>query len=58
MLVESYENGQVDVVVCFEPYATQLAKLGAARLIDSSRSPGVIVDVLADKRSALVGLSH
>jgi NitT/TauT family transport system substrate-binding protein len=53
MLVESYEHGQVDVVVCFEPYATQLAKLGATRLIDSSRFPGVIVDVLAAKRSAL-----
>jgi NitT/TauT family transport system substrate-binding protein len=55
MLVSGYEHNDVDAVVCFEPYATQLSKLGARRLIDSSQFPGVIVDVLASKQSALTG---
>lgn len=51
--VDAYANGEVDAVVCFEPYATHLARLGAHRLIDSRRFPGVIVDVLAVRASAL-----
>ncbi len=53
MLVHGFEHNEVDAVVCFEPHATHLAKLGARRLIDSSRFPGVIVDVLVAKRAAL-----
>lgn len=51
--VSSYASGQVDAVVSFEPYATQLAKLGAVRLLDSRRFPGAIVDVLVARSSAL-----
>lgn len=51
--VDAYANGAVDAVVCFEPYATHLARLGAHRLIDSRRFPGVIMDVLVARASAL-----
>lgn len=56
--MEAYERRQVDAVVCFEPHATQLAKLGARRLIDSRQFPGVIVDVLVAKRQALQQWPH
>ena len=51
--VAAYAAGEIDVVVCFEPYATQLAKRGAQRLLDSSRFPGVIVDLLVARSDAL-----
>lgn len=51
--VSSYASGEVDAVVSFEPFATQLARLGAVRLVDSRRFPGVIVDVLAARSQAL-----
>ena len=51
--VAAYEAGEVDVVVCFEPIATQLANLGAKRLLDSSQFPGLIVDVLVARTDAL-----
>ncbi len=49
----AYRAGEIDAVVSFEPYATQLAKTGARRLLDSSRFPGLIVDVLAARSEAL-----
>ena len=39
--------------MCFEPHATQLAKLGAQRLIDSSQFPGLILDVLVAQKVAV-----
>lgn len=51
--VAAFEAGEVDAVVCFEPYATQLAKRGARRLLDSSRFPGLIVDMLVARSDAL-----
>lgn len=51
--VRSFAAQEVDAVVCFEPFATQLARLGAVRLVDSRRFPGAIVDVLAARSSAL-----
>lgn len=51
--VAAFEAGEIDAVVCFEPYATQLAKRGARRLLDSSRFPGLIVDLLVARRDAL-----
>ena len=51
--ISSYASNQVDAIVSFEPYATQLSELGATRLLDSRRFPGVIVDVLAARSSAL-----
>jgi len=53
-LVQGYGRQEVDAVVCFEPYATQLARLGALRLLDSSQFPGVIVDVLVARQQALL----
>lgn len=49
----AYEAREVDAVVSFEPYATKLADLGAHRLLDSSRFPDLIVDVLAARSEAL-----
>lgn len=51
--VAAFEAGEIDAVVCFEPYATQLAKRGAQRLLDSSRFPGLIVDLLVARSDAL-----
>lgn len=50
---DAYARQQVDAVVSFEPHATQLAKLGAQRLIDSSQFPGLILDVLVAQRAAV-----
>ena len=50
---DAYARQQVDAVVCFEPHATQLDKLGAQRLIDSSRFGGLILDVLVAQRAAV-----
>lgn len=50
---DAYTRQQVDAVVCFEPHATQLAKLGAQRLIDSSQFPGLILDVLVAQKVAV-----
>lgn len=49
----AYRAGQVDAVVSFEPYATQLQALGAERLFDSRQLPGLIVDVLVARADAL-----
>jgi NitT/TauT family transport system substrate-binding protein len=51
--VAAYQAGEVDAVVSFEPYATRLAGLGAVRLLDTTRFPGLIVDVLAVRAAAL-----
>jgi NitT/TauT family transport system substrate-binding protein len=49
----AYLAGEVDVLVSWEPYASQLQAKGAHRLFDSSRFPGLIVDVLAARADAL-----
>lgn len=51
--VAAYQADQVDALVTFEPFATRLAALGAVRLLDTSRFPGLIVDVLAVRAAAL-----
>lgn len=51
--VQAYEVGEVDAVVCFEPYATLLTNLGAKRLIDSRQFPGLIVDVMVARPASL-----
>lgn len=52
--VEAFRKGQVDAIVTFEPVASQLVSEGARRLLDSSRFPGLIVDVLVAHTSDLV----
>lgn len=51
--VAAWQAQEVDAMVSFEPHATQLGKLGARRLLDSSRFPGLIVDVLVARVDAL-----
>ncbi len=43
----AYTRGDVDAVVTFEPMRSQLIAQGARLLFDSSRVPGLILDVLA-----------
>lgn len=49
--LRAYLGGSVDVLVTFEPNATQLRKAGASLLFDSSAVPDLIVDVLVCRRS-------
>lgn len=51
--VAVYARGEVDAVITFEPMASQLRTLGAQVLLDSTRLPGLIVDVLAVRADAL-----
>jgi NitT/TauT family transport system substrate-binding protein len=51
--LRAYHAGEVDLLVSWEPYATQLQAQGARRLFDSRRFPGLIVDVLAARADAL-----
>lgn len=50
---QAYIDNVVDVVVTFEPVATRLREAGARQLFDSSAIPGLIVDVLVVRHSAL-----
>lgn len=45
--VPAYIAKHVDAVITFEPMASRLRAIGARPLLDSSRFPGLIVDVLA-----------
>ncbi|MDI1347652.1 ABC transporter substrate-binding protein [Aquabacterium sp.] len=45
--VAAYTDQHIDAVITFEPMASRLRALGARPLLDSSRFPGLIVDVLA-----------
>lgn len=45
--VEAYATREVDVIITFEPMASQLRAQGARALLDSSKLPGLILDVLA-----------
>lgn len=45
--VAAYTAKRIDAVITFEPLASRLRALGARPLLDSSRLPGLIVDVLA-----------
>lgn len=51
--VQAYLAGEVDVLISWEPYATQLQAQGARRLFDSRELPGLIVDVLVARADAL-----
>lgn len=45
--VAAYTAQRIDAVITFEPMASRLRALGAHPVLDSSRLPGLIVDVLA-----------
>ena len=45
--VAAFEKGELDAIVTFEPWTSQLQARGAVPLFDSSRIPGRIVDVIA-----------
>lgn len=47
---EGYLQGEVDVVVTFEPVRSKLLAAGAKVIFDSSQIPNEIVDVLAVRR--------
>lgn len=51
--LRAYLAGEVDVLVSWEPHATQLQAQGARRLFDSRAFPGLIVDVLVARADAL-----
>lgn len=51
--LQAYMVGEVDVLVTWEPFATQLQALGARRLFDSRDFPGLVVDVLVARADAL-----
>lgn len=51
--LQAYSTGEVDVLVSWEPFATQLQSQGAQRLFDSTHFPGLIVDVLVAHADAL-----
>ena len=51
--LKAYLAGEVDVLVTWEPIVSQLQEQGAKRLFDSSRFPGLIVDVLVARADAL-----
>ena len=53
--VGAWEAGQVDVIVSYEPVASQLRALGAVDVFDSREIPEYIVDVLAVRSDRLDG---
>lgn len=51
--LEAYMAGEVDVLVTWEPFATQLQAQGARRIFDSRHFPGLVIDVLVAHADAL-----
>lgn len=53
--ISSWQEGELDALITFEPILTQLEHMGAHKILDSRKMPGLIVDVLvvrADKAPA------
>ena len=50
---QAFKQGVVDAVVTFEPMRSNLLKVGAKVLFDSSEIPGEVVDVLVTRRELL-----
>jgi len=48
---DAYKNGDVDLIVTFEPVRSKLLALGAREIFDSSQIPREIVDVLIVRKS-------
>ncbi|MDT8370520.1 MAG: ABC transporter substrate-binding protein [Gammaproteobacteria bacterium] len=51
--VQAWQDNKMDVVVSYEPTASQVMKLGANRLFDSKDIPNTIFDVLVIRRDRL-----
>ena len=51
--LEAYTHKKIDAVVTFEPVKTQLQKIGAKLLFDSSKIPNRIVDVLVTRQAVI-----
>lgn len=51
--VQTWNSGEVDALITFDPAASQLLATDAQRLFDSSRIPDTIIDVLAIMPAAL-----
>lgn len=49
----AWNNGDVDVVVCYPPVSARIQEGGAVRLFDSRQLPDTIVDVLAVRQDVL-----
>ncbi|MFI9651374.1 ABC transporter substrate-binding protein [Guyparkeria halopsychrophila] len=56
--LSAWQDGEVDVVVTYEPIASRLRAAGAKRLIDSRDFPDLIFDVLAVRRDRLDGVNR
>ena len=50
---QAFKQGVVDAVVTFEPTRSNLLKVGAKVLFDSSQIPGEVMDVLITRRNTL-----
>jgi len=48
--VQALLDREIDVVISYEPYVSQLLKAGAVTLLDSRQLPGEIIDILVVRR--------
>lgn len=48
--VQALLDREIDVVITYEPYVSQLLKAGAVTLLDSRQLPGEIIDILVVRR--------
>lgn len=53
-----WRNNLADIVICYEPTASQIEKSGGVRIFDSRQMPNKIFDVLAVKTDVLNGKSE
>ncbi len=56
--VESWENGEVDALVTYEPVKTQLAEKGLVALYSSTSIPDRIIDVIAVTPKAIATMPN
>ena len=55
---QAFREGKVDAVVTYEPVRSRLLSHGALSLLDSSRLPGEVVDVLVVRKEVLQQQKH
>lgn len=49
----AFHDGTIHAAITFEPFATELERVGAKRLFDSRQIPNTIIDVLAIRTDAI-----